>query len=126
MSTKGDNRIWAYDTQNQTISTVYDRATTPDPDALFGVDNVTVSACGDVLVAEDGGNMRIVAVLPNGELKPLMQIEGQTGSEITGPAFDPSGTRLYFSSQRAAGFLGGITYEITGPFHEPLPEDEDC
>ena len=25
-----------------------------DPDALYGVDNLTVSACGDVLVAEDG------------------------------------------------------------------------
>ena len=126
LSTKGDNRIWAYDTQNQTIRTVYDRATAADPDALYGVDNLTVSACGDVLVAEDGGKMRIVAVLPNGELKPLMQIEGQEDSEITGPAFDPSGTRLYFSSQRATGLLGGITYEITGPFHEPIPEDEDC
>ena len=126
MSTKGDNRIWAYNTNNQTISTVYDRETTPDRDALYGVDNLTVSACGDVLVAEDGGNMRIVAVLPSGEIKPLMQIVGQDGSEITGPAFDPSGTRLYFSSQRANGLLGGITYEITGPFHEPLPDDEDC
>jgi secreted PhoX family phosphatase len=126
LSTKGDDRVWAYDTVNQTITTVYDRATTPDPDALYGVDNLTVSGCGDVLVAEDGGQMRIVAVLPNGELKPLVQIEGQDDSEITGPAFDPSGTRLYFSSQRATGFLGGITYEITGPFHEPLPDDEAC
>ena len=126
LSTKGDNRIWAYDTNSQTIGTVYDRATAPDPEALYGVDNLTVSACGDVLVAEDGGQMRIVAVLPSGELKPLVQIEGQDSSEITGPAFDPSGTRLYFSSQRATGPLGGITYEITGPFHEPLPDGEAC
>jgi hypothetical protein len=70
--------------------------------------------------------MRIVAVLPSGELKPLVQIEGQEESEITGPAFDPSGTRLYFSSQRATGVLGGLTYEITGPFHELLPEGESC
>jgi hypothetical protein len=42
-------------------------------------------------------------------------VVGQDRSEITGPAFDPSGTRLYFSSQRgAAGW--GITYEVTGPF----------
>jgi hypothetical protein len=72
-----------------------------------------------VLVAEDGGDMQIVAILPGGGLVPLMQIVGQTGSEITGPAFDPSGTRLYFSSQRAGGLSGGITYEITGPFHAP-------
>ena len=123
LSTKGDNRIWAYDTKNETITTIYDRATAPDPEALYGVDNLTVSACGDVLVAEDGGQMRIVAVLPDGGLKPLVQLVGQDDSEITGPAFDPSGTRLYFSSQRAIGTLSGITYEITGPFHEPLSDD---
>ena len=126
LSTKGDDRVWAYDTSQQTLTTIYDRATAPDPDALFGVDNLTVSACGDVLVAEDGGSMRIVAVLPSGELVPLVQIEGQDSSEITGPAFDPSGTRLYFSSQRATGILGGITYEISGPFHEPLGDGETC
>ena len=37
-------------------------------------------------------------------------------SEITGPAFDPSGTRLYFSSQRGKNGFNGITYEVTGPF----------
>ena len=67
LSTKGDSRVWAYDTRDQTIRTIYDRAAAPDPDALYGVDNLTVSACGDVLVAEDGGLMRIVAVLPSGE-----------------------------------------------------------
>ena len=64
------------------------------------------------------GAMQIVAILPDGSRKPLMQVVGQDGSEVTGPAFDPSGTRLYFSSQR--GGSGGITYEITGPFHEPV------
>ena len=126
LSTKGDNRVWAYDTVSETIQPLYDRETASDPDALFGVDNLTVSACGDVLVAEDAGMMRIVAVLPSGELKPLVQLEGQDSSEITGPAFDPSGTRLYFSSQRALGFLEGLTYEITGPFHELLADGETC
>lgn len=126
LATKGDNRVWAYDVRSATLRVIYDRATAPDPEALYGVDNLTVSGCGDVLVAEDGGQMRIVSVLPSGELKPLVQLVGQDGSEITGPAFDPSGTRLYFSSQRATGFLGGITYEITGPFHEPLPDDATC
>ena len=49
--------------------------------------------------------------------RALVQVVGQEGSEIIGPAFDPSGTRLYFSSQR--GGDGGLTYEITGPFHAP-------
>jgi secreted PhoX family phosphatase len=78
---------------------------------------LTLSCCGDVLVAEDGGDMQVVAILPDGTLKPLLQVTGHSGSEITGPAFDPSGTRLYFSSQR--GPSGGVTYEVTGPFHLP-------
>jgi uncharacterized protein len=58
-------------------------------------------------------------ILPNGELKTLVQIEGQDESEVTGPAFDPSGTRLYFSSQRGPSgqSIDGVTYEVTGPFH---------
>lgn len=117
LSTKGDTRVWAYDVVAQTIAVLYDGEAISDP-PLTGVDNVTVSCCGDVLVAEDGGSMQIVAILPSGELKPLVQVVGQDDSEITGPAFDPSGTRLYFSSQR--GTTGsGFTYEITGPFHEP-------
>lgn len=117
LSTKGDDRIWAYDVASSTMTVLYDDDDyTPVP--LSGVDNLTVSCCGDVLVAEDGGAMQIVAILPSGEPKPLLQIVGQDDSEITGPAFDPSGTRLYFSSQR--GGSGGLTYEVTGPFHEEV------
>jgi len=116
-STKGDTRIWAYDVTTYQLSVIYDGEAIADP-PLTGVDNITVSCCGDVLVAEDGGSMQIVAILPSGELKPLMQIVGQDSSEITGPAFDPSGTRLYFSSQRGSD-SNGITFVIEGPFHEP-------
>jgi secreted PhoX family phosphatase len=117
-STKGDNRVWAYDVETSTISVLYDANTAANP-ILRGVDNLTGTCCGDILVAEDGDDMQIVAILADGTLKPLVQIVGQDESEITGPAFDPSGTRLYFSSQRPEGvFLtGGITYEVTGPFH---------
>lgn len=117
LSTKGDDRVWAYDVAAATMSVLYDAAAISEP-PLEGVDNLTVSCCGDVLVAEDAGAMQIVAILPSGELKPLMQILGQDGSEVTGPSFDPSGTRLYFSSQRGTS-SSGITYEITGPFHAP-------
>ncbi|MBX3219100.1 MAG: DUF839 domain-containing protein [Labilithrix sp.] len=115
-TTKGDDRVRAYDTRTERISVLYDAATSPNP-ILTGVDNVTVSASGDVLVAEDGGDMQVVAILPTGELKALVQLVDYAESEITGPAFDPSGTRLYFSSQR--GPKGGTTFEITGPFHAP-------
>jgi secreted PhoX family phosphatase len=114
-STKGDDRIWAYDTLTSKLSVLYDARTAKNP-ILTGVDNITVSASGDVLVAEDGGDMQVVAILPNGELKALVQVIGHDDSEITGLAFDPHGGRLYFNSQSGAG-SGGVTYELAGPFH---------
>lgn len=119
-STKGDNRIWAYETDTAILTIIYDAATSSTP-ILTGVDNITVSPSGDILVAEDGGDMQIVAITPDGGLLPIVQVMDQAESEITGPVFDPSLRRLYFSSQR--GFdggdilaRGGITYEVSGPF----------
>ena len=62
--------------------------------------------------------MQIVAINSEGLLFPILQIEGQDDSEITGPAFDPSNERLYFSSQRgkSGNSSSGITYELTGAF----------
>jgi secreted PhoX family phosphatase len=58
-----------------------------------------------------------VAISASGTVAPFLRVEGQDASEITGIAFDPSGTRLYFSSQRGPGSGGaGITYVVTGPF----------
>ena len=37
-------------------------------------------------------------------------------SELTGPAFDPSGNRLYFSSQKHKN--ASFTFEVSGPFNE--------
>ncbi len=116
-STKGDDRVWAYDARSRELRVLYDAARATEPRVLTGVDNLTVSCCGDVLVAEDQGTMDLVAILPSGALKQLVQVVGQDGSEVTGPAFDPSGTRLYFSSQRSPA--GGTTFEVTGPFHAP-------
>ncbi|MEV4169246.1 alkaline phosphatase PhoX [Nonomuraea sp. NPDC049709] len=112
---KGDRRVWAYDTARQTVTAVYDGTGTLD-----GVDNITGRPSGDLYVAEDGGNMEINIITPDGVVAPIMRLDGQASSEITGPAFSPDGSRLYFSSQRgtsgeAAG-TGGITYEVTGPF----------
>ena len=112
-TTKGDNRVWAYDTRNASLSILYDVETSSNP-ILSGVDNVTCSPMGDVLVAEDGGDMQIVALTPQGQVVPVLQVVGQDDSEITGPAFGPTLDRLYFSSQRGGVF--GVTYEVTGPF----------
>lgn len=117
-STKGDNRIWAYEHATQTVQAIYDFATArPDQRVLSGVDNLTVSAEGDVLVAEDGGNMELCVIRPDRRTEVLLRVSGQDGSEVTGPAFSPDGKRLYFNSQRGArqGLGVGITYEVTLP-----------
>jgi uncharacterized protein len=118
-ATKGDNRVWAYDVAAETLRILYDddRSRTP---ILTGVDNVAITPAGDVMVAEDQGNMQLIAITPDGQLVPLVHVTGQDRSEITGPALCPYRRRLYFSSQRGArgDALGehGITYEVTGPF----------
>ncbi|MBL4821547.1 MAG: DUF839 domain-containing protein [Gammaproteobacteria bacterium] len=113
-STKGDNRVWCYNVANKEIFVVYDVATSKNP-ILSGVDNLSITPAGDVLVAEDKGNMQIVLLTSDDKVIPLMQIVGHERSEITGPAFDPAFKRLYFSSQRGSeGVNGsGITYEIS-------------
>lgn len=116
---KGDNRVYALDVDNDLLQGVFDNASI-DP-AFDDVDNVVVSPAGDVLVAEDGEAMRLMVVFPNTPAKVLLQCT-LGGSEITGPAFTPDGSRLYFSSQRgpnaAGGFLPsgtGVTYELLIP-----------
>ncbi len=118
-TTKRDNRVWSYETESRELRVIYDIETSTDP-VLAGVDNVTVTPRGDVLVAEDGGDMQLVVLAPSKDsdqfnVYPLLQVVGHDASEITGPAFDPSYTRLYFSSQRGAEGANefGVTFEIS-------------
>ena len=114
-----------------------------DPDGLgvegavlSHVDNVTVDAgSGDLFVAEDGGNMELCVITPDGVVAPFVRVAGvgHEISEMTGPVFNPSRDRLYFSSQRGPspktpaevipGIVAapedarsGVTFEISGPF----------
>jgi hypothetical protein len=118
-STKGDNRIWAYDTATETLDVIYDQAQSNGP--LSGVDNLTVSRAGEIFVCEDGGNMEICVIEPGGTVAPFLRLTGEAaeglpdrGNELAGVIFDPAGDRMYFSAQRAFGF--GAIYEVTGPF----------
>ncbi|WP_338676560.1 alkaline phosphatase PhoX [Streptomyces sp. SCSIO 30461] len=118
-TTKGDNRLWQLNLTSGTYELAYDDSLVVGGSApLTGVDNVTGSSAGDLYVAEDGGNMEICLITPDDLVASFLRVNGQSGSEITGPAFSPDGRRLYFSSQRgtSGSSSGGITYEVTGPF----------
>jgi len=129
VTTKGDNRVWRYDVSSETMDLLYDGAEHADP-VLSGVDSVIVTRSGDVYVAEDGGNMEVCVITPDHQVAAVVRATGPEhgfdnplpspasaiplASEITGLAFSPDGSRLYFNSQRA--FALGVTYEVTGPF----------
>jgi uncharacterized protein len=122
-TTKGDKRVWAYHTADQRLEVLYDDDTTPGS-SLDAVDNITVAQSGDIYVCEDGGNMEICLITPDGVVAPFCRLQGpnHAGSEMCGVVFDPSGTRIYFSSQRAHPYVAGTplaqgaVYEISGPF----------
>ena len=128
-TTKGDNSVWEYDIENNQIERIW-RGGRP----LTGVDNITAEeGSGDLFVAEDGGNMEICIISSEGFVAPFLQVTGQRSSEITGPVFNPSGDRMYFSSQRGTNGRG-ITYEVRGPFRgtgatqpdpDPGPDDSN-
>jgi len=112
---KGDNRVWDLDVAAQRLSLLYDAAVLGEDAPLTGVDNIVVSRSGDIFVAEDGGNLEVVLITPDGVVAPVVRLIGHDNSEIAGPAFSPDGSRLYFSSQRGTD-LRGVTFEVTGPF----------
>ncbi|MCB0980131.1 MAG: hypothetical protein KDB17_05705, partial [Ilumatobacter sp.] len=126
LTTKLDVRVWRVDLRDQRLTVFYDHAVTPAA-PLDAVDNLVGHRhSGDLYVAEDGGNME-VCILPTigrAACWTFLRFVGHDQSEVTGVAFDPSGTRLYLSSQRGPDGSGGVgrTYEVTGPFRRSLPE----
>ncbi len=119
-TTKGDDSVWQYDIAGRVLRKIYSATEYTKP-VLTGVDNITVDAGQNLYVAEDGGDMRVVMVSPEGQLKVIAQFVGHARSEITGVAFSPEGSRLYFSSQRGetGRSADGVTYEICGAFRSP-------
>lgn len=115
-TTKGDDKVWAYDTHHNHLDIIYDAARYASP-ILTGVDNIIANTAGELLVAEDNGDMQIV-ILSDGTIKPFLQLVGHDRSEITGLAFSPNGSRLYFSSPRGktGRHENGVIFEIIGPF----------
>lgn len=119
-TTKGDDRIWDVDLRTGQVTVLFDGATTSS--ALSGVDQIVVHpGSRDLYIAEDGGNLELIRIVQgpgrrHGSIEPFLQFAGHTGSEVTGPAFSPDGSRLYLSSQRGSDGVTGLTIEISGPF----------
>ncbi len=144
-TTKYDHSVHSIDLRAQRHQVVWKG----DPDGLgiegavlSGVDNIMVEeGTGDLYVAEDGANMEVVIITAAGAVAPFARIvgAGHEGSEVTGPCFNPSGDRLYFSSQRGPTPKAlneivplaqlteracGVTFEVTGPFRGAVAGDD--
>jgi len=124
-STTADNRVWVLDVASNHIEVIYDAALLGADAPLHDPDNVTVHArSGDIYVAEDADDLQLVLLADQFGQRiaaPFLQLVGHDGSEITGPAFNPDGTRLYLSSQRGTGGGNndpGMTFEIRGTFRD--------
>src|SRR5215213_3010992 len=111
-TTKGDNRVWSYDTGSELIEILYDRAALGDAAPLSGVDNITVSQAGDVYVCEDGADHDICMITPDFEIARFLKADPQkhagppppsplAGNEAVGVVFSPAGDRMYFGMQRS-------------------------
>jgi secreted PhoX family phosphatase len=124
LATTADHRVHAYDTRRQRVRVVYDGLASRSA-PLLRVDQLTVSRAGEVFVCEDiaTSEIDIGVIEPNGSVSKFLSVTGpqHRGSELTGVTFDPSGSRMYLSSQRAFAKSDlepgpGAIYEITGPF----------
>ncbi|MBK8295576.1 MAG: DUF839 domain-containing protein [Solirubrobacterales bacterium] len=123
-ATTQDDRVYAYHCAENEIEVLYDGVSTGDDAPLHDVDNVTVSPIsGDLYACEDAGDLQVRLISTEGEAAPFVQLPGpdHENSEMTGPAFDPTGNRFYFASQRAVG--GGVIYEVSGPFRRTRAEE---
>ena len=113
-ATKGDNRIWELNVSTNEIRVMLELQ-----EFIRDVDDVAHTPAGGLLVAEDGSSMEIKFIAKSTDkVTTLLKIPKHSFSEITGLAFDPGGTRMYFSSQRGNTDSGsnGITFELSGDF----------
>lgn len=128
VATTSDSKVHAYNTYTETIEVLYDGDSLRET-PLRDVDNVTMSRSGDLYVCEDADDLSMGIITPEREVANFLKLTGtqhgnastEARSELAGVSFDPSGTRMYFSSQRAFGT--GVVYEITGPFRQERAAD---
>ena len=125
IATTGDDRVYAYDIRRERIDVIYDGLGQEGYAPLMRVDQLTANRAGEVFVCEDIATEEIdIGVIDHrGRVSKFLSATGpiHAGSELTGVTFDPSGSRMYFSSQRAYGKNDGLPgpgaiFEVSGPF----------
>ena len=109
-----DGQVWFVDPLAETIELKLHFAYTPldqdgDPD---GPDNITVSAYGGLIIAEDGdGKQHLVGSTDSGQTFFFARNEDPEDSEFTGPNFSQD-KRILFANVQSPGYV----YAIKGPF----------
>ncbi len=83
-------------------------------DLMQFADNLTVAPWGDVIVAEDKSEPRLVGITPKGEMYHIAKNIGFQ-SEFAGVCFSPSGDTLFVNIQGP-----GLTVAIQGPWGNRL------
>ncbi len=124
VSTTADHRVHAYDTGRERIEVIYDGLASRSA-PLLRVDQMTGSRAGEIFVCEDIATEEIDMGVIDSDRRAsrFLSVTGpqHERSELTGVTFDPSGRRMFFSSQRAFPESElvpgpGAVYEVTGPF----------
>jgi uncharacterized protein len=111
-----DGQVWFLDPRDDTIELKLHFAYTPDdqdndPD---GPDNITVSAYGGVILAEDGdGINHLVGATDNGDAFFFARNDDPGNSEFTGPNFSHD-RKILFANVQVPGYV----YAIRGPFRK--------
>jgi secreted PhoX family phosphatase len=109
-----DGQIWFLDPLADTIELKLHFAYTPsdqdgDPD---GPDNITVSAYGGLILAEDGeGRNHLVGSTDSGETFFFARNEDVANAEFTGPSFS-NDKKILFANIQSPGWV----FAIWGPF----------
>jgi uncharacterized protein len=124
VATTADHRVHVYDTRRERIEVIYDGLASRSA-PLLRVDQLTGTRAGEVFVCEDiaTDEVDMGVISPDRSVARFLSVTGpqHRGSELTGVAFDPSGSRMYVASQRAFPKSdvepgAGAIYEIRGPF----------